>query len=136
MPTIEKFLGLWTLQPEQADYEIGNPPQEGTYEITLLEDNKVNFGMAWVDQAGQSHSQSYAEIADGRLHPHENSAVADEISLTLKSDTLLESVARKDGIDILTAERHLLADDQMKVIMSGPLPQGGRYQNISIYKKH
>ncbi|MCB0032531.1 MAG: hypothetical protein KDE51_00810 [Anaerolineales bacterium] len=133
MPTIDKFLGLWTL--ESGDYELGQPPQEGTYEISMLEDNKVNFAMNWTDQAGETHSMSYAEIADGEVHAYENQAIADEISLTLESDTVLNSVARKEGAVVLTAVRELVSDNKMKVVMSGMLPDGRPYHNIAFYKK-
>lgn len=91
--------------------------------------------MNWVDQAGQAHTMSYAEIADGRLHPYETPVIADEISLTLESDTCLQSIARKNGAVVLTAVRQLLTNDTMKVVMSGTLPDGRPYSNVSFYKR-
>lgn len=135
MPQIDKFLGKWTLEQDQSNYELGQPPQKGTYEISLLGDSKVQFGMNWTDQAGQTHSMSYAEVADGQVHAYDKQAIADEICLALESDTVLKSVAWKEGVVVLTAVRELLTDNKMKVVMSGTLPDGRQYSNVAFYKK-
>ena len=133
MPTVDKFLGLWEFQPDEARYELGAPPRAGSYEI-IAAGAKLTFLMKWVDQAGEAHEMAYSEQCDGQVHAIE-APTADQMSLTLKSDTVLESVAFKDGVTVMTASRELLDGDTLEVIMGGPLPDGSHYRNRSIYKR-
>ncbi|MCA9987278.1 MAG: GNAT family N-acetyltransferase [Anaerolineales bacterium] len=133
MPTVDRFLGLWEFQPDEARYDLGAPPRAGSYEI-IAEGEKLTFVMKWVDQAGESHEMAYSEQCDGQIHPIQ-APTADQMSLTLKSDTVLESVAFKDGATVMTASRELLDEATLEVIMGGPLPDGSQYRNRSIYKR-
>lgn len=134
MKYIERFSGKWTLVSGKAVYELGEPPQSGSYEI--IENNGVlTFKMAWVDSKGNSHALEYAEICDGEFHDYPVKEIADEIRLNLTNPDLLESTARKNGKTILSAKRELISYHQMKVTMSGLKPDGTAYDNVSWYAK-
>lgn len=44
----KKFIGLWQLEAEKADYEPGNSPVEGTYQISR-DGDKLRFDMNRLD---------------------------------------------------------------------------------------
>lgn len=134
MTKIDKFLGKWELVSDQSEYDLGTPPTAGTYEI-IQDGDQLTFNMAWIDAEGQDHQMAYSEICDGQFHPYANTEIADEICLTLQSDTVLASVAKKNDAVVLSAKRVLESDSDLKVIMSGPLPNGRIYHNIAFYKK-
>ncbi len=134
MSGIDNFLGKWSLVPEKSDYGLGAPPKQGTYEI-VQDGDTLTFLMDWIDQAGKHKSMSYSEICDGKLHPYTDSEMADQISLTLVSESILTSQARKGDMVVMDATRELLDKNLMKVTMSGPLPDGTHYQNIAFYEK-
>jgi len=134
MKGIDTFLGKWMLNPDRSNYELGEPPQSGTYEI-LEKDQILTFKMAWKDSAGDHHEMEYSEICDGKFHEYPVKEIADELCLRLKSESLLESIAKKGGKIVLSAKRELITDTEMKVTMSGRMPEGKSYDNVSWYSK-
>lgn len=133
MAKIDGFLGKWQMLPEESDYAAGVPPKSGTYEI-LRNGDKLTFIMNWVSDTGKSQHMAYSEICDGQFHPYTDAPIADEICLTLQSDTILHSVARLNGKVALKAIRQLKAN-QLIVTMSANLPDGTPFENHSVYKK-
>lgn len=134
MPKIDGFLGKWQMQPELSAYEVGEPPQSGTYEI-VQDGHKLTFIMDWVDAKDQAQHMAYSEICDGQFHPYTDAPIADEICLILKSDTVLESTARLASEVKLAATRTLVAGNKLKVTMSANLPDGTPFSNHSLYIK-
>jgi len=134
MEIIDNFLGRWALLPEQANYEFGVSPFSGTYEI-IKEGETLTFNMDWVDSEGKAQSMSYSEICDGKFHEMKITSIADELCLSLKSSTILQSIAKKNDEVILSATRELITPNTLKVTMSGTLPEQGSYNNVSIYTK-
>ena len=134
MANIDKFLGKWELVAGQAKYELGPPPSAGTYEI-IADGDRLIFKMAWTDGEGNDHEMAYSEVCDGEFHDYPSAEIADEICLSLKSDKLLESSAKKNGEIVLSAKRELVSDSDLKVTMSGSLPNGAVYSNVAMYKK-
>ncbi len=130
----DKFLGKWEFVPDQSTYEMGSPPLSGTYEI-VQDGEKLIFKMVWRDVDGESHELAYSEVCDGKFHAYPHSDIADEICLRLKRDDLLTSSAKKNGEIVLSAERELISDADLKVTMSGLLPDGSDYRNVAMYKK-
>lgn len=130
--SIKNFLGKWELMPERSTYQQGTPPARGSY--TIAQDGeKMTFTMEWTDSEGQDHNMAFAEVCDGEFHPMD-SPVADEMSLTLVSDTELNSDARKDGVHILAANRKLIAPNELEITQSGLLPSGEWFHNLSYYR--
>ncbi len=134
MASIDKFLGKWELVAGRSEYELGSPPSSGTYEI-IMDGDKLIFRMEWSDSEGKDHEMEYSEVCDGEFHEYPNTEIADEICLSLKHDDLLESSAKKNGEIVLSAKRELISDSDLKVTMSGPLPNGTVYNNVAMYKK-
>lgn len=134
MPKIDGFLGKWIMQPELSDYSEGEPPKSGAYEI-VQDGDKLTFIMDWVDAAGEAKHLAYSEICDGQYHPYTDAPIADEICLTLKSDTVLESIAKLNGEVKLSAIRTLSANGQLKVSMSAQTAAGKPFTHYSIYQK-
>lgn len=132
--SVEKFLGKWTIDSERSEYQLGDPPKQGTYEI-VQEENKLTFLMDWIDQADEHKQMSFSEICDGEFHPYEASEAIDEIKLELLDGPILESLAKKGEMIVMTAQRELLSDSLMKVTMGGPLPDGTAYKNVAFYEK-
>lgn len=134
MPKLDGFLGKWQMMPEFSNYAAGRPPQSGTYEM-LKHADKVEFIMQWVTADGEAKNMAYSEICDGLFHPYTDAPIADEICLTLKSDKILESVARLNGENVLHAIREITEDGHLKVSMAAKLPDGTPFNNHSLYKK-
>lgn len=134
MAKIDKFLGKWELIPGQAKYELGSPPSSGTYEI-IADGDTLIFKMVWTDGEGKAHDMAYSEVCDGKFYDYPHTEIAYEICLGLKSDKLLESSAKKNGEIVLSAKRELISDSDLKVTMSGSLPNGAIYSNKAMYKK-
>ena len=134
MVSIDKFLGKWELVADASEYKLGSPPSSGTYEIIADGDN-LTFKIAWSDSEGNDHEMAYSEICDGEFHDYPFIEIADEICLSLKSDNLLESAAKKKGEIVLSAKRELISDSLLKVTMSGPLANSTVYSNVALYKK-
>lgn len=134
---IDKFLGLWRLDATYSEYQLGQPPLSGSYQIDA-EDQKLTFTMKWLDAQHQSHEMAYSEVLDGEFHPYLDSPLADQICLKLTRPDLLESIAKKAGQIVLSARReHLVFEgrEALKVKMSGPLPDGSSYTNTAYYFK-
>lgn len=134
MPKVDGFLGKWQMMPELSVYSPSEPPKSGSYEITR-DGEKLTFKMNWMSADGEEKSMTYSEICNGQFHPYTDSPIADEICLTLKSDSLLESVAKLAGEVKLTATRELTVDGFMKVTMSANLPDGTPFSHYSVYRK-
>lgn len=135
MPKIDGFLGKWVMLPELSEYSSAEPPKSGSYEI-VQEGDKLTFIMDWVSAAGKVQNLAYSEICDGQFHPYTDAPIADEICLTLKSDTILESVAKLKGEVKLSAIRTLIGKTQLKVTMSAKTPDGVPFSHHSVYKKY
>lgn len=131
---LNRFLGKWTLIPEKCEYGVGEPPKQGTYEI-IAEDDQVTFLMDWIDHFGEHKTMSFSEVCDGQLHPYDGPGLVDQIILTLDGENVLSSVAKSGDVLVMNATRELKSDNLMRIVMSGPLPDGSEYQNIAFYEK-
>ncbi len=132
MEDIQRFLGKWSLVSDRSAYDLGEPPQSGTYEI-LADGRLLTFKMNWVDSQGNERAMDYSEVCDGNFHNYPVKAIADEICLTLRNSDLLESIAKKNDKIVMTATRELVSDHEMKVTMSGQKPDGDSYSNVAWY---
>lgn len=129
------FFGVWTLNREQSQYQLGQPPLHGLYTIEP-DGDALKVTMAWTAADGQSHEQVYYGVPDGKNYPYTDNPAVDTIVMTLVDAHTLDTAALKDGKAISYARRLLSEDGQtMTVTMSGVLPQGGEYTNIAIYEK-
>ncbi|MEM7112902.1 MAG: hypothetical protein AAF614_10760 [Chloroflexota bacterium] len=128
------FLGHWQFDPTQSRYQLGNPPQSGSYTIEE-DDQRLVFKMAWTDIGGQEHAAQFHGIPDGKQYPLDDTTVADMVCLTLKDAYTLVSTAYKNGLLILHAQRTLSEDgNTMNIVQSGNT-DAGPYANESVYRR-
>jgi len=134
MEELSGFLGVWHLIPEKCNYELGEPPLQGSYEIQR-EGDKLIFIMNWTDHQNKNNHVEFTETCDGLFHELEDKTFADEICLLLRDDGVLASQAKKDGKLTLSATRELVSETELKVSMFGVTPAGGGFRNVSFYIK-
>lgn len=132
---LEGFLGIWTLNPARSKYELGQPPQAGTY-ILEPDGDGLKVSMKWVDANNNEHSQVYRGIPDGKHYPYTENPAVDAMTMTLIDAKTLDTSALKEG-QIVSYARRVLSDDgaTMTITMSGKTPQGTEYTNLAIYEK-
>jgi len=131
----DAFVGKWKLDPTQNNYELGEPPQSGTYQIEPKDDGYL-ITMAWVTSDGQEMKMSYEGTPDGVEYAYENPAIADVMSMTRVDEHTLDSAAFKGGMRIAYARRQLSKDlKTMTVTQSGLKPDGVEFNNVSVYRR-
>lgn len=134
--TENPFIATWELDPAQSQYELGEPPANGTYRIEANADGSYTFHMAWMTQDGKEMSGQFSGVPDGELHPYDNPAIADAISLTRVDENTLDSASFKGGEQIAHASRALSDDQQMMTVtQSGTAPDGSTFSNVAVYRR-
>ncbi len=132
--SFDNFLGKWVIS--ESHYEMGTPPQSGSYTISIEKDTTLRFDMEWIDSQGQSHSMYYLSNVDGEMHKYENKSVADYVKSTLVNPRRMLTSSFKDDKETSVASRDVSEDGQeMIVLQSGFLPTGEKFTNKSIYVK-
>lgn len=134
--SITPFLGIWAFDPAQSDYQLGAPPQQGTYQL-VPEGEQIAVAMDWTDAAGKDFHMVYFMIPDGQDHPYPDSPAVDAIQTTLLDARTLETLSKKDGKIVASGLRELADDGKtMRVIQSGVTPDGQTFANVALYHKH
>lgn len=133
---VDPFIGTWVLDPNQSQYQYGNPPVKGSYKISTKVDQYV-FEMKWETQDGTEHEMSFQAMPDGVERPYyDDPAVADSIRLTRIDRLTLDSETRKGGDITARASRQINEEENtMKVVQTGKTPDGQQYTNITYYAK-
>lgn len=132
---MDAFLGTWELDPTHLDYELGQPPKQGTYTIKASAERYL-ISMSWITPDNQDMQMHYEAIPDGKVYPYTNTPGVDAMSMTRVDDRTLDSAAFKDGVQINYARRKLSEDGlTMTILQSGATPDGGEYRNTAVYKK-
>lgn len=133
--SIAPFLGIWALDPAQSEYQLGTPPQRGTYQL-VPEGEQIAVAMDWTDAADKDFHMVYYMTPDGQDHPYPDSSAVDAIRSTLLDARTLETLSKKDGEIVASGLRELVDDGKtMRVIQAGKLPDGSTFQNIAVYLK-
>lgn len=131
----DPFLGIWQLISEKSKYENGDPPIGGNYTIELHGDGYL-ITMQWETYFGAWSEMSYHAIPDGQDHHYDDPNIADTISMTRIDEHTLDSDTKKGGHVISHARRTLSHDlREMTVVQSGSLPEGGTFENFSVYRR-
>lgn len=134
MTLITPFLGIWVLQPERSEYQLGQPPAQGRYTL-VPEAEQVRVVMEWTDTAGKTFQQAYYSIPDGQDHPYADNPAVDSVSMTVVSPLRLDTDAKKGGQMISHAARELIDDGQtMKITMTTYTPSG-TFANVAYYTR-
>lgn len=128
-------MGKWVLDPEFAEYEVGQPPRSGTYLIEAA-DEQLRFTIDWVAADGGQHHLVILATPDGHEYPYDDPQVADAIIYTRIDEYTLDSATKKDGA-ITNYTRRMVnpAGDLMQIEQSGALPDGSAFTNRSLYRK-
>ena len=129
----DDFLGTWQMLPDQNDYQLGDPPQQGLYTIEADGDG-YKITMQWVTADNEEKQASYNSIPDGKRYPTDPATGVDSMSMTRVDEKTLDSDAMKDGVVVAYATR-ILSDDgsTMTVKQSGKTPDGQDFTNTSVY---
>ncbi len=132
---ITDFLGMWVLDVATCQYEQGDPPQSGSYEITQNGDT-LTFRMSWVDAEGDAHDMSFSGKPDGVPVPFDGGPLADSLSISLPKDDQLDSAAFLDGQELMRASRILSADHaSLDILQVVKLPDGSTPTNRATYRR-
>lgn len=136
MSKFQSFIGKWEMMPNENKYQIGAPPQEGTYTISQEEDNTLRFDIDWVDEQDQKHTMVYFSQVESNKNESEKNDNTDYVEITLTENNTLEISTYKDGIKICYNLQKSIENGKKLLIMQvGLLPDGGHVVNKSIYKK-
>jgi hypothetical protein len=134
-PASDPFIGVWRLVPEASNYEYGDPPSRGRYDVAA-EGAGYKITMNWTTSAGQVHQMSYNATPDGVAYPYEDPTVAETVSMTRVDWRTLDSESRKGGNVIAHARRVLSADEnEMGVTQSGKTADGRDFSNFALYRR-
>ncbi len=130
----DAFLGTWQLDPEQNNYQLGDPPQSGLYIIETKGDGYL-VTMKWTNTTGDDFAMDYEGIPDSKLYPTDAPHV-DTMSMTRVDEKTLDSSAFVGNTHIAHARRELSDDSNtMTVTQSGKTPTGDDFANVSVYKR-
>ena len=124
------FLHVWEMDPAQSAYELGQPPQQGTYDLQAAADaaDAVDVQMRWRTAQGQPGQMSYRFVADGQSYPMDNPAV-DATTTTLIDDHLLATAAYKAGRLLSYGIRELSEDGRTLYINQIAFGADGLWSN-------
>lgn len=129
------FVGLWTLDPSQAQYEFGSPPQRGTYSIESSRTG-LTFTANWLTVDEESYQVSFHGIPDGQEYAYENPEIADTLATTMVNAHTLDTTIKKSRRILAHTRRVLSADAQtMTITQSGINDKGTWFNNISVYMR-
>ncbi len=130
----DTFLGTWQLDPEQNNYQSGNPPKTGLY-IIQPKDEGYLVTMKWTNQDNQDFEMSYEAIPDGKDYPTDAPNV-DSMSMTRVDEKTLDS-SSMSGYTVIAFARRILSEDNntMTITQSGKTPDGDDFANVSAYKR-
>ncbi|MEP3275468.1 MAG: hypothetical protein ABJN26_19855 [Stappiaceae bacterium] len=132
---IPPFLGTWIMDPDESEYDQGDPPKSGTYRIED-ESGLLIFSMNWIDAEGVSHSESFSGIPNGKPVRLRESGLVDELVLYFEKPTKLVSEARRNGLTIMKATRELSDDGaSMTVDQTVHVLDEQTFVNTSIYHR-
>jgi hypothetical protein len=133
MPSADRFIGTWILDPSACNYALGAPPREGRYTISR-EGAALKVLMSWMDDRGQQLADAFSAVPDGSLVAFSGPGV-EHISMELVSDRILDSSAYREGKRLMLARRVLSEDGRtMTVVMSGPRGDGSQWENRAVYR--
>ncbi|MGL6108358.1 hypothetical protein [Romboutsia sp.] len=136
MHKFQSFIGKWEMIPRQNNYQIGAPPKEGTYIISLVEENTLRFDIDWTDENDQKHTMVYLSQVDGKIHEYENTDIIESVKTTLIANNKLESCTYKGSAKICYSMQESIENgEKLLVNQTGLLSDGGKFVNKSIYKK-
>jgi len=132
---VDPYLGRWILDLDESEFDQGEAPAGGTYEITR-EGDILSFRVGWTDAEGRVEAVSFAGRADGRSMPLRQSGLADGFRHFLDDEGALVTEASKDGVVLMTARRSLIEGQSMMMIeQTVNVPGTGPVSNSAVYRR-
>lgn len=132
------FLGTWILLPELSLYQVGAPPQRGTYVITE-HGGIVHFRIDWVPaEGGPERTLSFSGPPDGVVQPASAPApgAPDSFSVVRVDHRTLDSSAFAAGQVVAYARRIVSSDGELlAVVQQGTAPGQGLFRNFQVYRR-
>lgn len=136
MITAYNFIASWQLFPEKGNYEHGNRPKSGIYKIEATATKKeLLISMNWVTLENQAFSSSYTLIADGALHPFDDTELADSVKAVFTDALNFETFFYRNNELVLEVFNELLPNGYLKITQKGFTEAGTPYTNSEVYHK-
>jgi Protein of unknown function (DUF2452) len=130
------FLGSWQLFPEKGNYEHGERPKSGIYNLEAAAENKVlTITHNWTSIENNGYASRYAIIADGAIHECPRQDLADSVQLALIDSIQFNISFYKENQAILLVKHEILPNGYLKVHQEGRDPEGKLYTNTEIYHR-
>ena len=105
--------GKWELIPELCQYQVGNIPDQATYEIVKRGEDIV-FTVEW-SADGQDLGVTFSAPADGSIEPSDNDMPAHRIIPI--NDNQLDGEALVEDHRVAYASRKVSADGQLLSVL-------------------
>jgi hypothetical protein len=132
-PNDDPFVGTWELDPETLDYQHGRPGRQAIYVVEAVP-NGLRFTLDGKDADGKPMKFTYGGELDGRDQPLPGTDAV--LVLTRHNERSIESVLKGGGKAVDRRTRELLPDlNTMRITQHGVKPDGGRFQNMSLYRR-
>ena len=129
------FLGSWQLFPEKGNYEFGERPRSGVYQIDADEGKKeLTITHNWITIEDQGFHSQYKVCADGDLHPsgHE---FAEEVQVVFVDSISFEMHFYRSGTVVLHVAHEIMPNGYLKISLQGIRQDGSSYTNSEIYHR-
>jgi phosphoribosylanthranilate isomerase len=129
----DPFPGVWELDPETLDYQVGRPGRRALYVIERSPEG-LRFHLDGDDADGKRMTFSYGGALDGREQQIPSSDAV--LVLTRHSKILIESALKRGGKVVDRWTREILSDrDTMRITQHVVRPDGSETHNVSIYRR-
>lgn len=136
MITAYNFIGSWQLFPEKGTYGSGQRPKSGIYKIEATESKKeISISTNWVTLENQAFASSYSVIADGDVHPFNDTDVADEVKTVFISSICFEVYFYRNTEQVLVVIHQLMPNGYLSVTQKGSTTEQHSYTNTEVYHK-
>ncbi|MCB1332274.1 MAG: hypothetical protein KDK26_01130 [Roseivivax sp.] len=117
-----RSVGHWTLIPELCHYAPGSPPEDGRYEIGLI-DGRFVFVIRWTKD-GAPQTASFSAPADGSEEPSDLPGLT-HFTVSAPDPSTLDSAAFAGQTRRAWARRRVSQDGTLlSVYMENPGPEG------------
>ena len=136
MITAYNFIASWQLFPEKGTYEFGNRPKSGIYKIELTNNKKeLLVSMNWVTLENQAFASQYSMVADGELHPYNDTEFAESLKAKFIDALNFEASFFKNNHLVLEVLNELLPNGYLRITQKGITPDNKQYINTEVYHK-
>ena len=133
---VNNFIGEWILQPGKSKYDVGNPPLNATYTFRAIEGGKLRVTIDWQNFDESKQSLSYVINPDGLMHEYDGGDLADMVKAEFRSQNILETSVFKNGRLMALASREIIDKNEMKVVQTSYILDGGKFNKVQFYKRN